>query len=239
MEIKKRALSGVRTAVVSVLICGITAIGVAQDTGPVTQNPAYLNIDRAFDFSAIKPAVNVHLPKFLLNNMMSQFDGGPNDPFAEMGVNAKDLIKDIQLIRVVAFEAKDPQKNEIIRAGIQKLKQSMSPRWMPIVNVPDGNVTVYAMGDETGEHMAGLAMLVADENDVVVGNIVGEIQLGKIIALASQMASKSGGNAKAKEALQKLMGSMQPQPVNPGSKAAPPSGQEGSEANPPDQENDQ
>ena len=99
MKIKNSVLNGFRTAVVLTLICGMTAIGMAQDPGPLARNPAYINIDQAFDFSKIKPAVNVHLPKFLLNSMVSEFDGGPDDPFAEMGLDINDLVDDIQLIR--------------------------------------------------------------------------------------------------------------------------------------------
>lgn len=231
MKRKNGVPNGFRTAVVLALILGITVIGMAQDRGSIAQNPAYVNIDQAFDFSVLKPAVNVHLPKFLLNNMLSEFDGGPDDPFAEMGVNMADLVKDIQLIRVVVFEPKDPQKMEIARAGIEKLKQSMSTNWMPIVNVPDGNVTIYAMGDASGEQLAGLAMLVADNKTAVIGNIIGNIQLGKIIGVASQFAFKAGTDPKAKEALEKLLGGMQP-PAAAGSKTPPPAAKEGPGANP-------
>jgi len=231
MKRKNGIPSGLRTAVVLALILGMTVIGMAQDPGPIAQNPAYINIDQAFDFSVLKPAVNVHLPKFLLNNMLSEFDGGPNDPFAEMGVNMADLVKDIQLIRVVVFEPKDPQKMEIARAGIEKLKKSMGAKWMPIVNVPDGNVTIYAMGDASGEQLAGLAMLVADNKAAVIGNIIGNIQLGKIIGVASQLALKAGANPKAKEALEKLIGGMQP-PGAAGSKTPPPAAKEGPGVNP-------
>jgi Ca2+/Na+ antiporter len=226
MKTKNSLPNGFRTAVVLALICGMAAIGMAQEPGPLAQNPAYINIDQAFDFSEIKPAVNVHLPKFLLNSMVSEFDGGPDDPFAEMGVNIADIVDDIQLIRFVVFEAKDPQTKEIAKSGLQKLRESMSSKWMPIVNVPDDNVTIFAMGNETGNRLAGLAMLVADNSDVVIGNIIGDIQLGKIIGIASQFALKAGGDPKAKEALEKLLGGIQPPPPPP----APPAAQEDSEA---------
>ncbi len=212
MNIRKRTLAGIRASVVLTVFFGIAAIGMAQQPGAPADNPAYLNIDQAFDFSKIQPTVNVNMPKFLLDNMLSQLDGGQADPFAGTGINVADLTQGIQLIRVVVFEVKDPDKQKIVSSGIEELKKSMSSKWMPIVNVPDGNVTLFAMADETGKRLAGLAMMVAEKNSAVIGNIVGEVQIGKIIAAAGKMAGAGEGGQKAKEALQKLLQGMQPPP---------------------------
>lgn len=220
MNIKKKALAGIRAAVILTLVFGITGIGMAQQPGAPADHPAYLNIDQAFDFSKIQPTVNVNMPRFLLDNMLSQLDGGPDDPFAGTGINIADLTQGIQHIRVVVFEVKDPEKQKIINSGVEKLKKSMSSKWMPIVNVPDGNVTVFAMGDETGKRLAGLAMMVAEKNSAVIGNIVGEVQIGKIIAAAGKMAGAGEGGQKAKEALQKLLQGMQPPPPDSEAPAA-------------------
>jgi hypothetical protein len=213
MNIRKRTLAGIRAVVVLTVILGIANIGMAQQPGAPAGNPAYLNIDQAFDLSKIQPTVNVNIPKFLLDNILSQLDGGPDDPFAGIGINIADLTQGIQHIRVVVFEVKDPEKQKIVNSGIDKLKKSMSSKWMPIVNVPDGNVTVFAMGDETGKRLAGLAMMVAEKDSAVVGNIVGEVQIGKIIAAAGKMAGAGEGGQKAKEALQQLLQGMQPPPT--------------------------
>jgi hypothetical protein len=132
------------------------------------------------------------------------------------------------------FETKDPQMVEATRAGLEKLKNSMSSKWMPIVNVPDGNVTIFAIGDETGSRLAGLAMMVADKNAIVVGNIVGEIQIGKIIAAASKIAAKGGINPGENDILQKLMGGFNPAPISKEPQPVEPFGQEGSQTNPQD-----
>lgn len=229
MNIHKRALGFIKAATILVLLCGFAAIGIAQETGPLEENPAYLNIEKAFDFSVVKPTVNIHLPKFLMNNMLSQLDGGPNDPFAETGVNISELTKDIQLLHMVVFEAKDPQTMEAAKSGLEKLKKSMNSNWMPIVNVPDGNVTIFAMGDETGSRLAGLALMVADKKAVVVGNIVGEVQIGKIIAAATKIAAKGGLNPGENGTLLKLMEGLNPAP---GPVGVPPAGQQDSQANP-------
>jgi hypothetical protein len=234
MNIKKRILGGFKVAVVLALLCGLATIGLAQEKGSLEQNPAYINIDEAFDFSVTKPTVNIHLPKFLLDNMLSQLDGSPDDPFAETGIDISELTKDIQLLHIVVFETKDPQTMEGAKSGLEKLKNSMSSKWMPIVNVPEGNVTIFAMSDETGSRLAGLAMMVLDKNAVVVGNIVGEIQIGKIIASASKIAAKGGMNLEENDILQKLMGGLNPAPANQGAQPAEPVGQQGSETDPQD-----
>lgn len=209
MNTKKRALAGIKAAIALAVVIGIASIGMAQQPGAPADNPAYLNIDQAFDFSVIEPTVNVNMPKFLLDNILSQLDGGQEDPFAGTGINITELTQDIELIRVVVFEVKDPEKQKIVNAGVEKLKKSMSSKWMPIVNVPDGNVTVFAMGDESGKRLAGLAMMVAEKNSAVIGNIVGEVQIGKIIAAAGKMAKSDQG---IQQAMQKLLQGMQPTP---------------------------
>jgi len=231
MNIKGEVSVGFISAAVLVLVFFLATMGMAQSTGELEQNPAYLNMDKAFDFSVVKPAVNIHLPKFLLNSMLSQMDGGPNDPFAEADINIADLTKDIQLVHMVVFDAKDPEMLESARSGLEKLKKSMSSKWTPIVNVPEGNVTIFAMGDETGNRLSGLAMMVSDTNAVVIGNIVGEVQIGKIIAAASKIAAKSGFNPGENDVLQKLMGGVKPM-AGPG--AMPPDEQQSSEATPQD-----
>lgn len=68
-------------------------------------DPGYLDIDKAIDLKTVRPEVNINLPRFLLKDAASFFNGGPGDPFAEAGINFGELTKDIKLIRVVAFEA--------------------------------------------------------------------------------------------------------------------------------------
>jgi len=235
MNLKKRVLCGIKVAVVLALLCGLATISPAQEAGLLEQNPAYLNINEAFDFSVAKPVVNIHLPKFLLNNMLSQLDNSPDDPFAETGINISELTKDIQLLHIVVFETKDPQMAEATRSGLENLKNSMSSKWMPIVNVPDGNVTIFAIGDETGSRLAGLAMMVADKNAIVIGNIVGEIQIGKIIAAASKIAAKGGLKPGENDILQKLMGGLNPAPISKDPQPAGTAEQQGSQTNPQDQ----
>lgn len=147
-------------------------------------DPAYLPIDRAIDLKAIPPEVNVNLPRFLLRDAVSELNGGTNDPFAASGVNLADLIKDVKLIRVVVIDA-NATNRAALTAGVATLRQILETKWTPIATVPEENVGVYALGDASGETMAGLALLVHDDGDAVIANIVGHVSLGKIVKLAA------------------------------------------------------
>lgn len=150
----------------------------------VETDPAYLPIDRAIDLKTIRPEVNVNLPRFLLKDAVSELNGGTNDPFAASGINIADLIKDVKLIRVVIIEAKATNR-AALTAGIATLRNILETKWTPIATVPEENVGVYALGDASGESIAGLAVLIEDGGDAVIANIVGRVSLGKIVKVAS------------------------------------------------------
>jgi hypothetical protein len=154
----------------------------------VESDPAYLAIDKAFDFKAIKPEVNINLPKFLLKDALADLDGGKNDPFAGTGVNVSELIQDIKLIRVVVLKA-DKNNNEAVASGMAMLRSRLE-KWTPIAIVGEKNesVGVYAISDSSGDAIAGLAVLVQDGGgEAVIANVVGHVSLGKIVKAASQM----------------------------------------------------
>ncbi|MBT5708213.1 MAG: DUF4252 domain-containing protein [Verrucomicrobia bacterium] len=176
----------------------ITAIAMLL-TGPIVgaaqsalkADPAYLRIDEAINLSIAKPEVNVNPPKFLLTNAASEFKGGPDDPFAKIGINVNDLIKDIKLIRVMVIEA-SKESEAHLNKGTAKLRSDLESNWTSIVSVPEDNVGIYAMSDKSGENMAGLALLINDGGDVIIGNVVGNLPIGKILKIA---ASMGGGNS--------------------------------------------
>jgi hypothetical protein len=150
------------------------------------KDPAYLPIDKVIDLKTIRPEVNVNLPRFLLKDALSELNSPSNgSPFA--GTDIADLIKDIKLIRVVVIEAKHTNRVALDKA-VKALQSELEKKWTTIVSVPEekDHVGVYAMSDPAGESTTGLAILVADGNDVVIGNIVGRVSIGKMVKLASQ-----------------------------------------------------
>lgn len=151
----------------------------------LTADPAYLPIEKAIDLKTIRPEVNVNLPRFLLMDAVSELNGGTNDPFAAVGLNLADLVKEVKLIRVVVIEGNKTNKTALA-AGVASLRELLESKWTPVATVPAENVGVYAMGDASGEALSGLAVLVHDGGDAVIANIVGRVSLGKLVKAASR-----------------------------------------------------
>jgi hypothetical protein len=151
-------------------------------------DPAYLEIDKAFDFKTIKPEVNINLPKFLLKDALADLDGGKNDPLAGSGINISELIQDIKLIRVIVIENKTAK--DAVAKGVAALRTTLEKKWTPIAVISEKNekVGVYAISDPSGESTAGLALLIHEEDGTaVIANVIGRVSLGKIVRAASQM----------------------------------------------------
>lgn len=162
-------------------------------------DPAYLAIDKSVDLKVIPPQVNINLPRFLLKDTVNDLAATTNGPLAGKGAEFAELIKDVKLIRLVIIEANQTNR-PALDAAVKSLRAELEAKWTPIVAVPEENVGVYAMGDPSGEKVAGIAVLVYDGGDAVIGNVVGHVPIGKVIRLASQM------NKLPKGLLKKLQG---------------------------------
>lgn len=166
-----------------IALCPFTGFGQAD----IEKDPAYLPIDKVLDLKANPPSVNVNLPRFLLKDVVSNLN--TSNELAKSGIDLADLLKDVKLIRVVVFEGNKSNKKELGEA-MKKLMAETDSKWTSIARVHDGgdNVGVYAMGDPSGESMAGVAVLVqdGDDGDTVIVNVVGHVSIGKLMAIASQ-----------------------------------------------------
>jgi hypothetical protein len=192
MKTKQKLLSWV-------LVCWAGCSWVGQAQTNIQNDPAYLPIDQVLDLQVIKPEVNINLPRFLLLEAASEFDGSPKDPLAQTGINFKDLVKDIKLIRLVVIEAREETRPHIEKA-VAELRKKVAATWTPIIIVQEENVGIYALGDESGDGMAGLALIIYDKGNTVIANIVGKVSIGKVLRIATQM------NAIPKDILEKLSG---------------------------------
>jgi hypothetical protein len=164
----------------------------------VEKDPAYLPIDKVLDLKTIRPEVNINLPRFLLKDALSELNGAGTNSALE-GIDIADLIKDVKLIRVVVIEANQTNRPALDKA-VKTLREELEKKWTSIVSVPEDNVGVYAMSDAAGESTTGLAVLVYDGGDAVIGNVVGHVSIGKLIKIASQ------SDKVPKDLLKKLQG---------------------------------
>jgi hypothetical protein len=126
-----------------------------------------------------------------LLNALSEFDNGPEDPFAAAGINLTELVKEIQLIRVMIIES-TPANRAHVDSAVTALRQDLTSKWNTVVSIPEENIGVYAVSDPSGEKLAGLAVLIADDGDVIIGNVVGNLPLGKILKIAAQIQGPNG-----------------------------------------------
>jgi len=163
----------------------------------VEKDPAYLPIDKVLDLKTVRPQVNINLPRFLLKDALNEFNEAGTNAFD--GIDIADLIKDLKLVRVVVIEANETNRPALDKA-VKALREELEKKWTAIVSVPEENVGIYAMSDAAGESTSGLAVLVYDGGDAVIGNIVGHVSIGKLIKIASQ------SDKVPKEILKKLQG---------------------------------
>src|SRR5215831_9447783 len=180
----------------AILACPLAGYG----EGNYESDPAYLAIDKALDLKTIRPDVDVNLPRFMLKDAVSELSNAMSDKKADF----TELIKDIKLIRFLFFETKT--NRTALDQAMKKLRTELDAKWTPIVSVREVEETVgiYAMGDPSGESVAGITLLVSDHGEAVIGNIVGRVPLGKVIKLASQM------DKLPKDLLKKLQGMANP-----------------------------
>jgi hypothetical protein len=180
------------------LIAASTVAAFGQ-AGAVEDDPAYLPIDKVLDLKTIPPEVNVNLPRFLLKDAIAELTAAGTNAPAVDGIDIADLIKDVKLIRVVVIEANKTNRPALDK-GVKALRADLEKKWTPIVSVPEDNVGIYAMSDPAGQSTAGLAVLVYDGNDAVIGNIVGHVSVGKLVRVATQSGKLP------KDLLKKLQG---------------------------------
>jgi len=152
----------------------------------VENDPAYLPIDKVLDLKTIRPEVNLNLPRFLLKDALSELNSSTNGSGVG-GTDIADLIKDVKLVRVVVIEANKTNRAAVDKA-VTALQSDLEKKWTTIVRVHEEkeHVGIYAMSDPTGESTTGLAILVFDGKDAVIGNIVGRVSIGKLMKIASQ-----------------------------------------------------
>ena len=185
----------------SCMLALIAAYPVAAfgQAGAVEDDPAYLPIDKVLDLKTIRPEVNLNLPRFLLKDAVAELNAAGTNALALGGLDIADLIKDVKLIRVVVIEGNKTNRPALDK-GVKALRADLEKKWTAIVTVPEDNVGIYAMSDPGGQSTAGLAVLVYDGDDAVIGNIVGHVSVGKLVRVATQSGKLP------KDLLKKLQG---------------------------------
>lgn len=179
------------------LVAACPLAGFGQNN--LEKDPAYLPISKVLDLKTVRPEVDINLPRFLLKDAVAELSNTPGASPALGGLDLADLIKDVKLIRVLVIESNATNRPALDKA-VKSLRADLEKKWTAIVSVPESNVGVYAMGDPSGDSTTGLAVLVCDGDNVVVGNVVGHVSVGKLLKIATQSGKVP------KEFLKKLQG---------------------------------
>ena len=98
---------------------------------------------------------------------------------------AKDLVGKLQGIYVHSYEF--DKEGEYDRAVIEKVRAQLGPSWKPMVTVRSKvkeNVDIYL--DTRGDAVAGLLIISAEPRELTLVNIVGPIDLDKLVSLEGE-----------------------------------------------------
>jgi Domain of unknown function (DUF4252) len=158
--------------------CPLASFGQAS----IEKDPAYLPINKLIDLKANPPEVDVNLPPFLLKDALSGLNLTNQ---GDSGKDLTDLVKDVKMVRVVVIQVKESNRAAMKKA-IKALRAELDDKWTAVVNVPEDNVGIYVKSDEKGEQVAGVALTVFDGDEAVIGNVVGNVSIGKLLKLATQ-----------------------------------------------------
>lgn len=179
------------------------------------ERPGFIDLDAIIAKATAQPTVNVNLPSFLLAELADGLAGDPNHPLIAAGFDVDRLINDVRSIRLAVFENMATADLELQKA-VQTLTADLNANWVSMVSVPSENVGIYITSDPATNRMAGLAIVVAQGDTVVLGNIEGRVPIGTIL----QMAARS--NALPKELLQSIMESGKASQADPAAAPEPP-----------------
>lgn len=128
---------------------------------------------------------NVTLDGDMLQLAAKFLDLDKDDPEAGQ---VKDLVKRLKGIYVMSFEFDEP--NQYSAADVEEIRtQLAAPGWSKIIESRDKhnaeNDEIYVMRDASN-HVAGIAILVAEPKELTVVNIVGPVDLDKLSALSGK-----------------------------------------------------
>lgn len=99
------------------------------------------------------------------------------------------LIADIESVRARSFKL-DENDTEYAREGLSDVASELkNAGWNTLVSVRDESDQVEILFRGEGEHIQGLAALFVGGNNAGFANVVGQIDMAKVLAMASKLGS--------------------------------------------------
>ena len=161
---KRRTLLGLLAA----LIIGASAIS-AQT--PVEEHPGYFPLEELAILPRESLNVEINLPRSLLKLVALSVDDEPE--FA-------DLMSNLEAIRVQIASLENLERKQV-QARLQEATKWLEQRdWRGLVRIRDVDEELYYYSREAGGEIAGVTILVLDDEEATIVNLVGKIDLAKL-----------------------------------------------------------
>jgi beta-lactamase regulating signal transducer with metallopeptidase domain len=171
------ACSLLAAAMVATLTIGTTP-ATAQDeaqqmlSAEVTSMPGYLEFDSRDWVGDATPTAEITVNDTLLTLFLSTVKGvDPQVAEAIKGINLK-------LVQLRVFEDLDEQGAAAQSRADEQVKKMMGNNWMPVVRAPEEHVNILMRAE--GNRIHGLALIVAEGDELVFGNLVCDVEADKL-----------------------------------------------------------
>jgi hypothetical protein len=145
----------------ALLITTLSACGV---TAP-RSNPGFANLD-SLGMADVDRVLALSFGPGLLGFAARHMDDDPE---------TRALLETLQGVRVRVYEIDgDAQR---VAGRVNRMSERLQEQgWMPLALLKDEGETVHMLLKENGDQVAGLTVLVADQEDAVLVNIMGELR---------------------------------------------------------------
>jgi hypothetical protein len=168
-------------AFASAMIAGYAGVASAQDVDKKTRSlPGYVDFEAMKMFRNQEPRVEVFLKEPMIKLVSRAM--GNDEP------DLRDLLAKLQLVRVQVFDIDNTMVKEFTEVTNATTAELDKKGWERIVRVREENenVDIYLLPSEGFESILGIVVMVAEDDEAVFVNIVGEINPDDVSRLGDQ-----------------------------------------------------
>lgn len=164
------------TALLSLIISAFVPLALAADSS-VENHPGYVDFSKLTAIANVEPTVEISLKAPLLNMVTNLIRSEDEEAAA--------FISKLFRVTVNVFESDAIDVAEISASMNQTAQELDAAGWDRVVRVreDDDHVDIYFRLGEDADRIHGIAIMVAEPEDIVLVNIVGDISTEDISAL--------------------------------------------------------
>jgi len=166
---------------IQLLIALLITVGLsmsAQGQSTINDHPGFVDFSALSGFAGAEPTVQISLKTPLLNmvtNLLKQEDE-----------QAASFVSKLLRVNVNVFESSDVDINEIASSMAVLADELDAQGWERVVRVreDENHVDIYFRLSDDADLIYGIAIMAAEESETVLVNIVGDISIEDLGALA-------------------------------------------------------